>query len=221
MSRIIQASLAVLALATVSAGALGQAAPPRRTISITYQDLTGTQPPSSSAWVSHADGVHLWALGQKADFALKRLAEEGNPELIVADAMFDPKRRFADQAIGLIALPGAQRTLTLQVDAEHPLVSGVWMLGMTNDAFAGIDAVDAYRLTEPVTIEVYALDAGTRKNSERQPYTVALGGTDDDPEDGVIARHSGIRGDADIPASFKFDPSRPVARVTITPALER
>jgi hypothetical protein len=43
------------------------------------------------------------------------------------------------------------------------------------------------------------------------------GGNERDPEDGVIAPHAGIRGDADAPASLNWDVSKPVARVTITP----
>ena len=51
----------------------------------------------------------------------------------------------------------------MNMDAAHPLVSGGWMLGHTNDGFAGIEAADAYSLTKPVTVDVYALDAGTEK----------------------------------------------------------
>jgi hypothetical protein len=105
----------------------------------------------------------------------------------------------------------------LKVDEAHPDVSGLWMLGATNDGFAGIGGVDVYNLKKPITIDVYALDAGSRKNSEKKEFTAALGGRSLDPEDGVITRHEGIRGDADIPASYKFDPNAPVGRITITP----
>jgi hypothetical protein len=33
----------------------------------------------------------------------------------------------------------------------------------------------------------------------------------------VVTAHKGIRGNADAPAAWKFDPGKPVARVTITP----
>ena len=91
------------------------------------------------------------------------------------------------------------------------MASGAWMLGETNDGFAGIDAVDAYHLRAPMTVEVFALDAGT------EAFTSALGGLLRDPEHGVVARHPGVRGDADLPASFRFDPAKPVGRVTVTP----
>jgi len=32
-----------------------------------------------------------------------------------------------------------------------------------------------------------------------------------------VHRHRGIRGDADAPADWRFDPNRPVARLTIAP----
>ena len=42
------------------------------------------------------------------------------------------------------------------------------------------------------------------------------GGNMRDPENGVITIHTGIRGDADAPASWNFDPAL-VAQVTLTP----
>ena len=54
-----------------------------------------------------------------------------------------------------------------------------------------------------------------RKNSESKADTI--GGLGRIPENGVIERHAGIRGDADIPASFKFDPAKPIGRITISP----
>jgi hypothetical protein len=55
-----------------------------------------------------------------------------------------------------------------ELDAPYPMVSGGWMLSETNDGFAGIDAVDAYRLTELLVMEVYPLEAGTEKITPRR-----------------------------------------------------
>ncbi|MBV8614477.1 MAG: spondin domain-containing protein [Acetobacteraceae bacterium] len=209
----------VVTAAMLGAGAIGPALAESasRAVTVTYQDLTGTQPMSSAAFVSHQPGVHLWVEGKPAEVTIKRMAEEGNPEWIVGMAVFDADHRFLDEAVAIPTPPHGKRSVTLTVDAAHPLVSGAWMLGMTNDGFAGIDAIDAIDLDHPMTLEVYALDAGTRKNSEKREHTAGLGGLEEDPENGVVARHPGIRGGADIPASFKFDPSKPVARVTLTP----
>ena len=97
------------------------------------------------------------------------------------------------------------------------MVSGAWMLGMTNDGFSGISGVNAYELDRPRTLNVMAMDAGSEKNNERKPYLVALMGTQPDAERGTVKRHAGIRGGADAPNLWKFDASKPVARVTITP----
>ena len=211
---------ALIALSQALNPALVSAAePPSKRVTITYQDLTGTQPPATSAWVSHAEGIHLWTLGKPASLGIKRLSEEGNPEFVLGTALFDKEHAYLDEAAGVATFPGHGRTITLSVDAAHPRVSGGWMLGMTNDGFTGVDAIEAYSLKAPITVEIYALDAGTRRNSEKQPHTAALGGLEEDPpENGVVTRHPGIRGDADIPASFKFDPTKPVGRVTISPA---
>jgi hypothetical protein len=45
-------------------------------------------------------------------------------------------------------------------------------------------------------------------------------GTERDPEEGVVSQHKGIRGDTDAPADWKFDPSKPVGRLTITPIMK-
>ena len=68
---------------------------------------------------------------------------------------------YGDAAMGLPTMPGGKRRVELQVDERHPMVSGAWMLGASNDGFAGLDAVDAYHLSTPLTVEVFALDAGT------------------------------------------------------------
>ena len=186
-----------------------------RHVVIEYQELSGTQDMSSAPWVSHARGIHLWEMGKPASTAIQVLAEDGNAEFVLGAALNDDGRMFGDFTVGLPNRPGTRRQVDLKVDPQHPLVSGGWMLGHTNDGFAGLDAVDAYALTEPVTVEVYALDAGTEVNTESRAD--AMGGLGHVAEHGVVRRHTGIRGDADIPASFKFDPGKPIGRITISP----
>ena len=191
------------------------AAEGRRRVAIEYQELSGTQDMSSAPWVAHARGVHLWRMGQPASIPVEVLAEDGNPEFILGTALNDNGNRFGDFTVGLPERPGTRRRVELEVDARHPLVSGGWMLGHTNDGFAGIDAVDVYDLTKPITLEVYALDAGTEVNTESKAD--AIGGLGHVAEHGVVHRHAGIRGNVDIPASFEFDPDKPVGRITIKP----
>ena len=62
-----------------------------------------------------------------------------------------------------------------------------------------------------------ALDAAVAAGATEVVLLGALGGGNmRDPENGVITLHTGIRGDADAPIAWNFDPSL-VARVTITP----
>lgn len=191
---------------------------PRR-VAIEYRDLTGTQPMSSSPWVAHAKSFRLWEEGKPASLPVQELAENGNPEFILGTAVLDTTGVFGDAAVALPSRPDTGRRVELTVDAAHPLVSGGWMLGFTNDGFAGITSINAFELTKPLTVEVYALDAGTEQNTETKADTAALGSLGRIPENGVITRHPGLRGDADVPAAFRFDASKPAGRVTITPLL--
>lgn len=206
------AAFAMPALLSVHA-----AEPASRRVAIEYEELTHTQPSSSAPFVSHVAGMHLWEAGKPAGVPIQVLAEDGNPEWILGAAVSGAGKEYGDAAMGLPTPPGGKRRVELQVDERHPMVSGAWMLGETNDGFAGIDAVDAYHLRAPLTVEVFALDAGTEIDSEKKEFTPALGGLLRDPEHGVVARHPGIRGDADLPASVRFDPAKPVGRVTVTP----
>lgn len=92
------------------------------------------------------------------------------------------------------------------------------MLGNTNDGFSGFTGIDALSLTEPMTIDVRGYDAGSENNNEKTGLLGSLGaGNDRDPENGVIAYHTGIRGDADAPKDWNWNVNAPVARVTFTP----
>jgi hypothetical protein len=69
-----------------------------------------------------------------------------------------------------------------------------------------------------VTVEVPGYDAGSEINSEKNGFLGALGaGNEREPENGLIAQHTGIRGDADAPKDWSWDVKAPVARVTFTP----
>jgi hypothetical protein len=114
-------------------------------------------------------------------------------------------------------MPGKTGSVVVEVSRSHPMISGAWMLSHTNDGFTGITGINAYDMRGPQTINVGALDAGSEKNNERRAYLVGLMGIARDPDGAAIGRHTGIRGNADAPAAWKFDPNKPVARVTITP----
>jgi hypothetical protein len=194
-----------------------------RQVLITYENLMAGQALSPSVFFSHnASAPKLFEPGKPASFYLMRIAEEGNAGPLQAAVVTHAIGGAYGSAItGVATQPGKSRTVELEVDPQHPMISGCFMLVMTNDGFTGINGIDAYHLRRPVTMDLYAYDAGTERNNERAPYLIAMQGTERDPEHGVVARHSGIRGDADAPGIWKFDPQRPVARITIAPAAGR
>jgi hypothetical protein len=190
-----------------------------RMVRITLENLTRSQTLSPPVFVSHNDEAPpLFKEGAKASFGLMRIAEEGNAGPLLSEVV---TKRIGDAFGGVgsatSVLPGQRRVLELEVTREFPKISGATMLVMTNDGFTGINGFAAYELREPQRMELMAYDAGTERNNERKSHLIALMGTERDPENGVIKRHDGIRGDADAPDSWKFDPSRPVARITIEP----
>ena len=188
-------------------------------ITITIENLTTGQGFSPSFFVSRSpDSQPLYALDAKASDQLVAVAEGGNIGGYSSMAAGELGMALGDAVLAIHTLPGQTRTVTIHVDEAHPLIDGVWMLGMTNDGFSGISGVNGYELAAPLTLDVRGYDAGSEINNEKKGYLGALGeGNQRDPEEGVIAYHTGIRGDADAPADWKFDPAGPVARVTLMP----
>jgi hypothetical protein len=147
-----------------------------------------------------------------------RIAEEGNAgPLLSAEIVKKIGGPFGTAVQGISTPPGAKRSLEIEVTRDHPMLSGALMLVMTNDGFTGINAVNAYELSQPRTFDLMAYDAGTEKNNEKKSHLIAMMGTERDPENGVVSKHQGIRGDADAPADWKFETDKPVARITIAP----
>jgi hypothetical protein len=190
-----------------------------KTVQITIENVTTGQPFSPSFFESRgASAAPLFKLGEAAPEALVAVAEGGNIGMYSQQSAKDMGQTLGDAVLAIHALPGQKRVLTIQVDEKHPLIDGVWMLGNTNDGFAGISGVDAWKLTAPMMVEVRGYDAGSEKNSEKKGFLGALGGGNNrDPENGVIAYHTGIRGDADAPKEWNWDVSKPVAKVTLSP----
>lgn len=192
-----------------------------RTVRVTYENLTSGQVFSPAVFMTHdASAPPLFKEGTEASFGLMRIAEEGNAgpllSAVVVPGITGP---FGAAVTAISTLPGQTRTVDIEVTAKHPMLSGAWMLVMTNDGFAGVSGVDAYAMTAPMTMDLMAYEAGTERNNEQAPYLVARMGTDRDPEGGVVQRHAGVRGDADLTPERRFDPDRPVARVTIAPVM--
>lgn len=213
-------TLAAALAATALAPAVGarDATEDVRRVQITYRNLTAGQPFSTSVFIAHSAGAPpLFVEGQPASFELERLAEEGNVALLSSNATTRLDGAFAAVAIGLPVQPGGEVSVILEVTPENPLISGAFMLAHTNDGFAGIQDVDAFALTGPRTVELFAWDAGTENNNESGDDLIAMGGTERDPEHGTVRPHQGLSDAGDAPGLWKFDPEEPVAELIIEP----
>jgi hypothetical protein len=197
------------------------------TYNITIQNLTtpgvgNGQPFSPFVFASHDGTEAFWTAGSPASFGLQNIAESGDNSALVSDL------NLAKTLTGSVAtiatgtgplLPGASTTFSFTTDAAHPFLSSAWMLGWTNDGFAGIRQLDLNTVSSSgSTFDLRALDAGTEVNNEQSAFLAPLGGFLNDPENGVVGDHPGIIGGADIPLSRNW--SNPVARVTIVAAPE-
>lgn len=190
-----------------------------RIIRITIENVLTGQPFSPSFFEARAtESAPLFKEGEAASEALVAVAEGGNIGPYSVGAAKNEAMSLGDAALAIHTLPGQTRSFYISVDAAHPLIDGVWMLGNTNDGFSGVSGVDAFSLSAPTTIDVFGYDAGSEINNEKTGFLGALGGGNErDPENGVITRHQGIRGDADAPADWNWDVNAPVAHVTFTP----
>ena len=196
-----------------------------RSFEVTVTNLTSSetmehgQPFSPSLFVTHIAGATpLFKVGQKASFGLARMAEEGNAGPTLSEVIVPMLGKSYGHAAQQISIfPGQSRTTYITTNSQFPMLSAAWMLVRTNDGFAGLDAVNLWNMKdkEPMTMELQAWDAGSERNNERRQFLVAKMGTDRDLENGVVAAHQGIKGNADAPATWKFFPNA-VARVTIT-----
>lgn len=189
-------------------------------VRITVENMTTGQAFAPSVFMAHdGSAPPLYKDGEKASFGLMRLAEEGNTGPLLAEAGKMMGKGVGQSVTALPVPPGMKSaTIEIEVTREHPMISGAFMLGMTNDGFTGISGVNAYEMTEAKTMDLMAWEAGTERNNETKAHLIALMGTERDPEGGVVQKHAGIKGNADAPDAWKFDPLKPVGRITIAPA---
>lgn len=198
------------------------------TFLITLENLTNPaansgQPFSPAVFATHNSSLAFWDAGSPASFGLRQIAEEGDNTPFLSDLGLAGSAVGTTHALGAPTMPGQSVTFSLTTDAAHPFLSSAWMLGRTNDGFAGLHGFDLTTVgNSPVSLSLFALDAGTEVNNEQSAYVPALGGVFNDPESGVVDIHPGLRGSSDptsnIPDSWKWTGA--VARVTIVAAPE-
>ncbi|MDJ0917902.1 MAG: spondin domain-containing protein [Woeseiaceae bacterium] len=188
---------------------------------------------------AHPAGTNLFVVGQPASANLQAMAEGGSIDGLVADVTALGATFVANPAAGLLP-PATSTTFNLNTDGTtNDRLTIVAMLLPTNDAFAGLNAIEIP--TEPGTYvyDVPAYDAGTEANDERLTGGGAPGapGMPADPggltgTDGTGAAaadtntnvhiHRGALGDSDATGGSSDLDNRvhrwlnPVVRVTLT-----
>ena len=140
------------------------------TYTVKVINLTYSQPFSPAAVMMHEPGFQPFVDGEAASMGLEVLAEGGNPDDLIAEAMASSYYLDAVRGEGTPQRSeGTETTLIVPtLDTDNLRLSLVTMLVDTNDAFTGLNAADIsnmevgdYRMfTAP------SWDSGTEANTE-------------------------------------------------------
>lgn len=188
---------------------------------------------------AHPAGNNLFTTGQPASASLQAMAEGGDISGLVADVNGLGATVVENPAAGLL-MPATSVSFNMNTDGtSNDRLSIVAMLLPTNDAFAGLNAIEIPTAAGTYTFNVPAYDAGTEANDELLTGGGAPGapGMPADPggltgtggtgaaaadANSTVHIHRGSLGDTDAAAGASDLDSRvhrwlnPVIRVTIT-----
>jgi len=188
---------------------------------------------------AHPAGNNLFSTGQPASANLQAMAEGGNISGLVTDVTALGATIVENPAGGLLA-PATSIQFNMNTDGtSNDRLSAVAMLLPTNDAFAGLNAIEIPTAPGTYVFDVPAYDAGTEANDELITGGGAPGAAGIPADPGGLAGaggtgaagvdanpnvhiHRGSLGDTDAAAGNSDLDSRvhrwlnPVIRVTIT-----
>jgi hypothetical protein len=214
--------VAVLATLALSAS-ITQAAPPDRTYRVTIRNLMpapagGGQVLSPALVVVHDRSFDLWSVGSTAEAAVVDVAEQAQTATGVAQYRSIGGVELATSEGSQIA-GGQEYTFEITATGDARFLSLVSMLGNTNDAFTGLDAIHLTGATKEY--RVFAYDAGSEVNDQLRasipgPCCNGMTGAGT-PESGTIQRHEGIlanTGDL-TPELWGWPVNQPVAVITV------
>jgi hypothetical protein len=186
------------------------------TFEVTVTNLTRGQNLSPVLVAVHDESVDLFEAGQPASPELAALAEDGDASQLVQ--LLGGLDGVADVQVGggLVA-PGASETLTIRVRGGAKRLSLASMLVSTNDAFAGLDALELTAMG--TTAYAMAWDAGSEFDSESCQWIPGPpcgngGQHDPTPAEGFVHLDAGIHGIGDL-APAELDWRGPAAKVSI------
>ncbi|MFT2093041.1 spondin domain-containing protein [Paraglaciecola sp. 2405UD69-4] len=158
------------------------------TVQIT--NATFGQPLGAAAIILHEPGYHAFVDGEAASLGLEITAESGNPDTLLEEAVAATNYHIDSVSSGAPVFPkeiGEEQTLIVPTsDVDNLYLTVASMLGNTNDAFTGLNAVDVSNMTVGQSSSFMAptWDAGTEANTETidtipGPASQALGGGGD------------------------------------------
>ena len=173
--------------------------PVAATFEVEIVNTTHAQPLSPPAVLLHNATVVTWQVGAPASESLEVLAEDGNPEDLVAqDTMID------SVAGSTIIEPGDSVTLTVEGELNDLFLTVASMLVNTNDAFTGTAGwyVGMLEIGQSEELLAPVYDAGTEANTETAatvPGPAAGGEGFNAARDDVnfVAHHPGVVTQAD------------------------
>lgn len=115
---------------------------------------------------AHPAGTGIFTVGQPATGSLQAMAEGGDISGLVSDLNGLGATIAEDPAGGLLG-PAMETNVDLNTDGTaNELLTIVAMLLPTNDAFAGLNAVQIPTIPGTYVFDVPAYDAGTEANDE-------------------------------------------------------
>jgi hypothetical protein len=112
---------------------------------VSAQKKTLVSPISPIFFATHDDTYRLFVDGERASAALERLAEDGSPAELAAEA--DGSDGILESGAATIpdeadsagpALPGSSFSIDVAADEDHPWLSFATMVGNSNDAFLAL-----------------------------------------------------------------------------------
>lgn len=227
---------AVLAVALAVTVAVPATASTTRTYEVTITNTTATQWFTPPAVAIHSRALDLYSPHRPASYEVSQVAENGNLDPLIA--LLDGSAAVASYGVALSDVgplaPGASVTITLESSSpQQRFLSAVSMLICTNDGFTGVDGLPLPgALGQTRTAASPAFDAGSEINTEDfadivPPCQVLNGVSSDDEgtgesnpalaENGVIRRHRGISGGADLTvAAHGWNVHAPAVLISVT-----
>eukprot|EP00122_Pirum_gemmata_P020119 Pgem_evm1s18821 len=165
-------------------------------------NLAFNQPLSRPVVFTHNENFELFQFNGQASKGLRIVAEDGNPDVLEAEAEKSKDVNSKSIVVGEMGIPPRQsQTLTLKTTKDYPLISMASMAINTNDCFVAVNGENIYDYDKEYMWDLPGLDAGTEANNElctHMPGPACLENSgnlrDEAGSEGFIHVHRGVHG---------------------------